>query len=647
MSTVPVDKNAHDSSTLDTKFSHLMIGDDKSCYINNAFWSTLATNVEELRGLLLDEEHREDEMETSPPDSTNLHPLSNLRAPVDLPASILCNSIFNHRAMHSSVRSFHLSVSQSSAIFRAFVDNVVPVVHVFYMPSLTKAYCDAMVSSETLGESFEALLFVIHYSAIISLTSEQCNQVVGCSRQVALEKYRFAAEQAFACADLLNTQNITLLQAAVVFLFSLRSQDNSRATWSLTALVCHIAKTMGLHRDGTLFGLKPFETEMRRRLWWHIRILDNRSSEYHGGEAIVQEFTTDTKPPLHINDTDLHPDMSEFPQERSGEVTEMTLAYVRCEAIQTSCALGLATPRLPEVGFKSNETQLTVKEKKILIEDMNKRFKEKFVHNINSPEPMQMVSSAVTRIISNRVWLLVHYPVVAVARRSQPKHSTTQMDPALTDEEYADLSESVFQACVDMLDLSVMLLTNPDISHWKWYSKTHVQLGVLAYMLIELCHRPPSPEWDRAWLAASKVYHECLPRDDQKHVNMWQPVKRLMARVVHVRSTQKTQGFNGSEQDAQQQPPPIDLNNFFNMDLTSSSSADQRVQAGPDFTTSSTENFSTGAAYMNQLVNPTSTAIADFEQIDPRMSSLWSTAVLDTGICHGADFDFSYQTPFF
>ena len=31
---------------------------------------------------------------------------------------------------------------------------------------------------------------------------------------------------------------------------------------------------MGLHRDGSKLGLKPYDTEMRRRCWWQIVVLD-------------------------------------------------------------------------------------------------------------------------------------------------------------------------------------------------------------------------------------------------------------------------------------------------------------------------------------------------------------------------------------
>jgi hypothetical protein len=44
--------------------------------------------------------------------------------------------------------------------------------------------------------------------------------------------------------------------------------------WPLYGIILSIALNMGLHRDGALFNLDPFETEMRRRAWSCLVMLD-------------------------------------------------------------------------------------------------------------------------------------------------------------------------------------------------------------------------------------------------------------------------------------------------------------------------------------------------------------------------------------
>jgi Fungal specific transcription factor domain len=44
--------------------------------------------------------------------------------------------------------------------------------------------------------------------------------------------------------------------------------------WPLFGMIVSIALNMGLHRDGSLFNLDPYETEIRRRLWSILLMID-------------------------------------------------------------------------------------------------------------------------------------------------------------------------------------------------------------------------------------------------------------------------------------------------------------------------------------------------------------------------------------
>lgn len=90
----------------------------------------------------------------------------------------------------------------------------------------------------------------------------------GVRKESLLRQYRFGTEQALARAGFLNTNEIVTVQAFVLFLVCVRRHDDTRFVWSLTGLALRISQSLGLHRDGTQFGLSPFDTEMRRRLWW-------------------------------------------------------------------------------------------------------------------------------------------------------------------------------------------------------------------------------------------------------------------------------------------------------------------------------------------------------------------------------------------
>jgi hypothetical protein len=90
---------------------------------------------------------------------------------------------------------------------------------------------------------------------------------------------------------------------------------------------------MGLNFDGTGYGLPPFETEMRRRLWWQIIFLDSRVGELAGCPPSMLQHLRTTNIPLNVNDSDLYPGMREPPVEHTG-ITEMIHVLPRCEIIK-------------------------------------------------------------------------------------------------------------------------------------------------------------------------------------------------------------------------------------------------------------------------------------------------------------------------
>ena len=49
-------------------------------------------------------------------------------------------------------------------------------------------------------------------------------------------------------------------------------------------MVLRLAQNMGLHRDGSSFGLDNITSEVRRRVWWHIVCLDVHTSILHGSQ---------------------------------------------------------------------------------------------------------------------------------------------------------------------------------------------------------------------------------------------------------------------------------------------------------------------------------------------------------------------------
>ncbi|CAI6090636.1 unnamed protein product [Clonostachys chloroleuca] len=86
---------------------------------------------------------------------------------------------------------------------------------------------------------------------------------------------------------------------------------------------------MGLHRDGQLLGLPPFDTEMRSRVWWNIVLLDFRSAISSGFTPSSMSQACDCKMPTNMNDGDFYPNATEVFQGRDGP-TYMIIFLLLC-----------------------------------------------------------------------------------------------------------------------------------------------------------------------------------------------------------------------------------------------------------------------------------------------------------------------------
>lgn len=74
---------------------------------------------------------------------------------------------------------------------------------------------------DSLSKGVEALLFVIYFAVVTSLTQEESKEFFGESKDALLDKYRFCVEQALARAGFLSAQELILLQVLVIFLVGL------------------------------------------------------------------------------------------------------------------------------------------------------------------------------------------------------------------------------------------------------------------------------------------------------------------------------------------------------------------------------------------------------------------------------------------
>ena len=178
--------------------------------------------------------------------------------------------IFGYSSTMMTLRILHPPANQIMTYWSIYKSNVDPVVRILHKPTTEQLFKQAASDQSSLNKSSEALVFAVYLAVIASLRPEECQSMLKLDRETALKRYRYATEQALARAGFLCTQELIVVQAFTLFLTCARRLADNRSVWTLTGLVLRMGHSLGVHRDGVQFGLDPFNTEMRRRLWWQI-----------------------------------------------------------------------------------------------------------------------------------------------------------------------------------------------------------------------------------------------------------------------------------------------------------------------------------------------------------------------------------------
>lgn len=263
----------------------------------------------------------------------------------------------------------------------------------------------------------------------------------------------------------------------------------------MNGLVIRIAQKMGLHRDGEQLGLKPFETEMRRRLWWQIILVDAKYAMLSGLSHTLLPRGWDTKEPKNVSDEDLLPSAT-GPIKDSNGPTDMMLILVICKIAKSLIHLpGLETVllinELDSTRGTTGPNKRQVDEYRGVIVKLNKEVDELFV-KYSSPDAGPL-----------------HQLARQLCDHLLGKLSTLGKPPG----QESDWGTEVFDHTSNTFKLAVMTTAHSIDQYklgvypgWDWFSRLHFQLDVFAYLVGQLCHRTTGRLVDKAWEVVEDVY---------------------------------------------------------------------------------------------------------------------------------------------
>ncbi|OJJ51716.1 hypothetical protein ASPZODRAFT_138786 [Penicilliopsis zonata CBS 506.65] len=462
----------------------LIAKDGKSVYLDNHLWASVSNELQDEKDVLQElsdaesDEFGQSDSEVGPDASSLLFDPPSRRSLILL----------------------HPNPVHVFRFWQTFLENVHPLTKIVHAPSIQQHILEAAGDPSKIGRDLEALMFSIYCISLISLQDDEVRQSFGEPRSTLLARYRRGAELALQNAGILRTSNLMVLQAFMLYLLSMRSLIDPHTVWSLTGIAVRISQRIGLHKDGSNIGLSVFETELRRRMWHQMLIIDATAARQSGSGHVMFIPAANTKAPLNVNDSDLDPHMTEPPREHSG-LTEMVFCLTRIQ-------FGEWLRQQPQgSGFDGHwsflaSPNISLAQKDEAIDKLEAMLEEKIVNHCDPAIPLHFISTVLARSVVSIMRLNAHHP-----RRYQ---GTGNM---IAPEE----RDKIFLVCLQVAEYAILVHTTPSTKRYSWHADNHTPWDALLFILSELRHRFQGKEVEKAW---SLIDANCV-RQYQQMIGPW------------------------------------------------------------------------------------------------------------------------------
>ena len=185
--------------------------------------------------------------------------------------------------------------SACDALVSSFLAGVHPLCPLIHVPAFQKDcdsfwfwytdFEDAFVSPKLFDDpTFVCLLFsVIYCGAIVSVPESWSDDAMqGINRDALLITLRDACASSLEYCQHLKYPTQSTLTASLLKYFVSEMPVDTDETTEFVGTAIRIAQKLGMHRNGTKFGLDPISSATRRGIWWHIVCLDVETNTFTG-----------------------------------------------------------------------------------------------------------------------------------------------------------------------------------------------------------------------------------------------------------------------------------------------------------------------------------------------------------------------------
>lgn len=408
----------------------------------------------------------------------------------------------------ATAKSSHPTTKIIHRLWQAFIENVNPITKLVHVPSFQLVIERATANIEHIPAGIEAFMFAIYSLAVLSLTEDECKSDLEESRAILLPRYIAATKAALSRANFMSSTSSIVLQAFVLHIICIRDHYEPRAVWSLTGVAIRVAEGMGMRLDGTLLGLSSFETEIRRRIWWQIKLHDFRAAELCG-QAKFRDFKLDEttpKRPANVNDSELFPAMLKAPIEDT-RPTEMVWVMFRAELASFAATQIARMQKLGKTAAFSSEEYAAMddlKIKDVFIGELLDLLETKYLRFCDPSDPLQFLTLVAGRASMNIIRLMAHHP---------RRWVTLDMVPVSE-------QQLVWCICVQLLEQYEMQQSNPQLRRFAWTVPYFLSWPAVIHVLDTLRVNPLHAEAAKAWRLIDTLYEN----NSEMILNMKKPI---------------------------------------------------------------------------------------------------------------------------
>lgn len=153
-------------------------------------------------------------VETDDPEDSSLLGSDEL-TPDNVADLVLSADMFN-----SSTEDLQPDPIHIFRLWQLYLDRVNPLFKVIHVPTTQPFVMEAATNMSNLPLHYQALMFSIFAMASVSMTSAECIQTIGISREAAIQRFNTGTKSALIKYSFLKNHNMTALQAVVLYLVS-------------------------------------------------------------------------------------------------------------------------------------------------------------------------------------------------------------------------------------------------------------------------------------------------------------------------------------------------------------------------------------------------------------------------------------------